>query len=106
MDYSSRSPGLLLPSPPAGPSFPPPAWGEGQGGVSVGGWGLSSAGPGAGAGKLAVGLVAAFVDAFQAFLDDCLQLGNLFLLFGFFRIHRNRCYDANCDGAATECDGA
>ena len=62
------------------------------------GWGLSSAGPGAAARELAIGLVAAVVDALQAFRDDCPQLENLFLLVGFFGIHRNQCYDVNCDG--------
>lgn len=76
-----------------------------RGRVSVGARGsIPSASPRTFVRELALGLVAAFVDAFQAFRDDCLQLGNLFLLFGFSRIHRNRCYDVNCDGAA--CDGA
>lgn len=57
--------------------------------------GFSSAGPGAGAGEFAVGLVAAFVDALQALRDDCLQLANLLLLFGFSGIHRNRFFDVN-----------
>ena len=56
-----------------------------------------STGAGASARELAVGLVAALVDAFQAFRDDCLQLAEFLLLFGFFRIHRIRCYDVNCD---------
>ena len=64
-----------------------------------------SAGTGAGAREFAVGLVAAFVDAFQAFRDDCLQLPDLLLLFGFFRIHRIRCCDVNCDLAMTDCVG-
>src|SRR2546425_7235418 len=79
MDYS-RHPVRLLWGP-ARVSFPPRSRG-GQGG------GVSSASSGAGAGEFAVGLVAAFVDAFQAFRDDCLQLRNLLLLFGFSRIHR------------------
>jgi hypothetical protein len=73
-----------------------------RGSVRVGG----SASPGASARELAIGLVAAFVDALQAFRDDCLQLREFLLLLGFFRIHRNRCYDVNGDRAATECDGA
>ena len=63
-----------------------------------------SAGPGAGTRELAVGLVAALVDAFQAFRDDCLQLRDFLLLFGFFRIHLNRCCDVNGDWWATGCD--
>ena len=65
---------------------------------------ISSAGPGAGARELAVGLVAALVDAFQAFRDDCLQLPDFVLLFGFFRIHLNRCCDVNCDWTARGCE--
>jgi hypothetical protein len=72
--------------------FPTPPTGGGQRGA------FSSADPGAGAGEFAVGFVAAFVDAFQAFRDDCLQLLNLFLLFGFSRIHRNRFYDVIWNG--------
>jgi len=73
------------------PIPPPPPAGEGRGG------GARSASAGTFVGKLAIGLEAAFVNAFQAFRDDCLQLANLFLLFGFSRIHRNRFYDVNCD---------
>src|SRR5260370_13899866 len=98
MDYSRPLATILLLTLRA--SFPSPAGGGGSGR----GLGLRSAGPWTSACKLALGLVAAFVDAFQAFRDDCLQLGNLFLLFGFSRIHPNRCYDVNSDRAA--CDGA
>jgi hypothetical protein len=48
-----------------------------------------SAGPGADARELAVGLVAAFVDALQAFGDDRLQFPDLVLLLGVFRIHQS-----------------
>src|SRR5205823_11476057 len=54
-----------------------------------GGWGPSSAGPGAGAGELAVGRIAAFVDALQALGDDGLELPDLVLFVGFFGIHRS-----------------
>src|SRR5207245_4017790 len=69
--------------------FAPPACGGGSGGA----WSFSSAGARASAREFAVGLVAAFVDAFQAFRDDCLQLRNFLLLFGFSGIHRNRFFD-------------
>ena len=59
---------------------------------------IPSAGAGARARELALGLVAAVVNALQAFRDDCPQLENLFLLVGFFGIHRNQCCDVNCDG--------
>jgi len=39
-------------------------------------------------GKFAISLEAAFVDAFQAFRDHCLQFPDLVLLLGVFRIHR------------------
>jgi len=47
-----------------------------------------SAGTGTFVGKLAIGLEAAFVDAFQAFGDYCLQFPDLVLLLGVFRIHQ------------------
>src|SRR5438046_49533 len=52
------------------------------------GW-ASSAGPGAGAGEFAFGLVPAFVDALQAPGHDGLQLADLALFVGFFGIHRS-----------------
>ena len=51
---------------------------------------ISSAGPGAGAGELAFALVAAVVDALQAFRDDGLEFSDLILPLGVFRIHRNQ----------------
>src|SRR5207248_8527279 len=66
--------------------FPCPARGGGQGGAR--GSRSRSASPGTFVGKLAVGLVAAFVDAFQALGDHCLQFPDLVLLLGVFRIHQ------------------
>ena len=47
--------------------------------------------------ELAVGLEAAFVDAFQAFRDDGLQFLDLALLLGVFRIHQLFCGDVSDD---------
>lgn len=72
-----------------------PSAAQGQGG------GVSSASPGTLVGKFAIGLEAAFVDAFQAFGDHCLQLPDLSVLFGVFRIHQLCCdvsFDATDDG--------
>ena len=55
---------------------------------------FSSASPGTFVGKLAIGLEAAFVDALQAFRDHCLQLPDLRVLFGVFRIHQ-LCWDVS-----------
>ncbi len=52
--------------------------GEGAASRSAGSWTRAR--------ELALGLVAALVDAFQAFRDDRLQLFDL-LFFGVFRIH-------------------
>jgi hypothetical protein len=59
----------------------------------------TSAGPGAGAGELAIGGIAAFVDALQALRHDSLQLPDLVLFVGFFGIHRSGVMTC----AATEC---
>jgi hypothetical protein len=66
---------------------------------------MPSAGTGTFVRKLAIGLVAAFIDAFQAFRDHCLQFPDLALLLGVFRIHQLCCcdvsFDATDDGRRT-----
>src|ERR1700682_6209606 len=97
MDYSTTN------FPPAAHEGAPQAFSSRSGGA---GWGpvrasarsrrasardagaSGSAGTGTFVGKLAIGLEAAFVDAFQAFGDHCLQFTALALLLGVFRIHQ------------------
>ena len=86
MHYSSpqdsrKSTVLRSSFPPTRVSFPSPARGGGQGG-------LSSADTGTFVGEFAISLEAAFVDAFQAFRNHCLQFPDLVLLLGVFRIHQ------------------
>jgi hypothetical protein len=76
MDYST----LNLPS----PSSPPPPAGRAGRGLGA----FSSASPGTFVREFAFGREATFVDAFQAFRDHCLQLPDLVLLIGVFRIHQ------------------
>ena len=63
--------------------------------------GPSSAGPGAGAGELAVGRIAAFVDALQALGHDGLELPDLVLFVGFFGIHRSGAMTCAATGMRT-----
>ena len=69
-----------------------------RGRVSVGARGsIPSASPRTFVRELALGLVAAFVDAFQAFCDHGQQFLDPVLLLGVFRIHQLCCYDVSDD---------
>ena len=86
MDYSrARSPNSGAPT---HAISRPASGGEGQGGAV-----MPLASPGTFVRELAVGLVAAFVDALQAFRDHGLQFPDLVLLLGVFRIHQLFCWD-------------
>jgi len=64
------------------PKYASPSAAQGQG------RGFSSASPGTFVREFAFGREATFVDAFQAFRDHGLQLPDLVLLIGVFRIHQ------------------